>query len=555
MAVRKKTAERREEKARPRLGSRRAWDGAAGSPAERRSQSEHSNGLSGSDEGMDEIGWHRRETRRQTEKTNIVLEPRAHRQQKAGEQNPPESEGTQGQNMRDVPEWGRVIKAKQEGLPETVSDYCGGISKWSHHPAWTERMRAALKTRRGSRGKWFSLIDRIYDPRQLQLAWGRLDRRITGKARRRGAGVDGVTVEKFAERAREEVSRLGEELKAGKYRPRPVRRHWIPKPGTNKKRPLGLPCVRDKVVQEALRSLIEPIFESEFLEGSHGFRPNRSTDTACRHLEAWLRAGKVWVVDADITGCYDNIDQERLLDEVNRRIADGAVLKLIKAFLKAGVMEEMKVQASERGTPQGGIVSALLANIYLHALDEKLESRGIAWVRYADDFLLLCGSREEAEATLETVREILKEMGLSLSPEKTRLVHLDEGFDFLGWHYQGRQRWPRKKSVDALRLKLREKTRRLRPGSMEAICGELQPILRGWFNYFREGNSVKTFRTLSGWLRRRLRSILHRRHKGKGIGSRDLNRKWPNRCFTSWGLFQPDVALECFRSANHATSP
>ena len=457
--------------------------------------------------------------------------------------------------MRDELKWGRVKETKQEGLPERVSDCCGGIREWSHHPAWTERMRAALKTRRESGGKWFSLIDRVYEPRQLQLAWDRLDRRTTGEKRRRGAGVDGVTVEKFAEQAGREIPRLAEELKAGTYRPRAVRRHWIPKPGTNKKRPLGLPCVRDKVVQEALRSLIEPIFECEFLDGSHGFRPNRSTDTACQQLESWLEAGKVWVVDADITGCYDNIDHERLLEEVNRRIADGRVLRLIRAFLKAGVMEEMKVQDSEKGTPQGGIVSPLLANIYLHALDEELESRGIRWVRYADDFLLLCGSREEAEAALEAVREILAGMGLTLSPAKTRIAHLDEGFDFLGWHYEGQRRWPRKKSVDTLRTKLRERTKRLRPGSMEAICGEVRPILQGWFNYFREGNSGQVFRALSGWLRRRLRSILHRRHKGKGIGSQQLHFRWPNRYFARRGLFQLEEALAHYRSVDHAPSP
>jgi RNA-directed DNA polymerase len=229
--------------------------------------------------------------------------------------------------MRDVNEWGRVSETKQEDLPVTVSDCCGGITDWSRHPAWTERMRAALRTRQESGGKWFSLIDRIYDEGQLRLAWERLDERTKGEKRLRGAGVDGVTVERFEARAEEEIRRLAGELKGGSYRPRPVRRHWIAKPGTNKKRPLGLPCVRDKVVQEALRSLIEPIFEKEFLEGSHGFRPNRSTDTACRQLEEELRAGRVWVVDADITGCYDNIDHETLLDEVNRRIADGKVLK------------------------------------------------------------------------------------------------------------------------------------------------------------------------------------------------------------------------------------
>lgn len=449
------------------------------------------------------------------------------------------------------PSWGRIRRMKQESLPLKANDRCGGMD-WSHYPAWTESMRAALKTRQESGGKWFSLIDRMWDPRLLQAAWERLNRRVTGEKRRRGAGVDGVTVEGFAKRAGEEISRLAGELRAGTYRPRAARRHYIPKPGTTKKRPLGLPCVRDKVVQEALRSLIEPIFEVEFLEGSHGFRPKRSTDTACQRLEEYLRAGKVWVVDADITGCYDNIDHEKDLDQVNRRIADGKVLGLIRAFLEAGVMEEMKIRYATTGTPQGGVVSPLLANILLHAMDEELEARGIAWVRYADDFLLLCETRAEAEAALAAVREILEGLGLSLSPEKTRIAHLDEGFDFVGWHYQGHQRWPRSKSVKALRLKLREKTRRLRPGSMELICEEIGPTLRGWFNYFRNGNSGSICTQVSGWVRRRLRSILHRRHKGHGIGSRDLHRKWPNRCFAAWGLFDLEAELLAYRKRSHA---
>jgi RNA-directed DNA polymerase len=412
-------------------------------------------------------------------------------------------------------------------------------------------MREALKTRQESKGKWFSLFDRMWDRRYLQAAWDRIDERVEGEARTRGAGVDGATVETFAKRAAEEIDRLAAELKNGTYRPRPVKRHYIPKPGTTKKRPLGMPCVRDKVVQEALRSLIEPIFEVEFLEGSHGFRPGRSTDTACQRLERYLAAGKVWVVDADITGFFDNLDQERSLAEVNRRIADGKVLKLIRFFLEAGVMEEMKVRYTTTGTPQGGIVSPLLANIYLHAMDEELEARKLSWVRYADDFLLLCETREEAEAALEAVRGILQGLKLELSPEKTHIRHLDEGFDFLGWHYQGQRRWPRDKSVKGLRIKLREKTRRLRPGSMEQICAEVTPILRGWYIYFRDGNSGQTFGDIIGWVRRRLRSILHRRHKGKGIGKTNLNWHWPNGFFQDRGLFDPELALQSYRQQGH----
>jgi RNA-directed DNA polymerase len=360
--------------------------------------------------------------------------------------------------------------------------------------------------------------------------------------------VDGVTVQEFSKRAEQEIARLAEELKTGSYRPRPVRRHWINKLGTTKKRPLGLPSVRDKVVQEALKSLIEPIFEYEFKDGSHGFRPGRSTDTACLRLEASLRMGKCWVVDADITGFFDNIDHEKLLDQINRRIADGKVLKLIRAFLEAGVMEEMSVRYATTGTPQGGIVSPLLANIFLHALDERLEAAGIGWVRYADDFLLLCETQAEAEAALAVARDVLTAMGLSLSPEKTSIVHLDEGFDFAGWHYRGHQRWPRAKSVKALRLKLKGKTRRKRPGSMDEICRQLTPILRGWFNFFRNGNSGKVFHELIAWQRRRLRSILHKRHKGHGIGKASLHLKWPNRLFARWGLFDLEVELTRYRA-------
>jgi len=451
--------------------------------------------------------------------------------------------------MADETRWGRVGEAttKQKALLVRANDCGGGRINWYRHPAWTEAMRAALGTRRASGGKWFSLIDRMYDPRLLGTAWERLNQSKSGAARQRGAGVDGVTMEQFGQRAGEEIGRLAQELRDGNYRPKPVRRHYIPKPGSHKKRPLGLPSVRDKVVQEALRSLIEPIFESEFLDGSDGFRPGRSTDMACQQLEAALRSGQVWVVDADIQGFFDNIDHEKLLDQVNRRVADGKVLGLIRAFLKAGVMEEMKVRYETTGTPQGGVVSPLLANIFLHALDERWQRAGIAWVRYADDFLLLASTREEAEAALAITRRVLEEMGLALSPEKTRIVHLEEGFDFLGWHYQGSQRWPRQKSLKNLRRKLRQKTRRSRPGPMPAICRELKSMLQGWFHYFRDGNSGSVFPKLDSWLRRRLRSILNRRQRRRGLGSLHLNRGWTNQTFRDWGLFDLTESLRRYR--------
>jgi len=403
---------------------------------------------------------------------------------------------------------------------------------------WTEAMKAAIGPLRQAGRKWYSLYDKVIAPANLEAAWDRINRRVTGKKRHQGAGVDGNTVAKFANRAPEELRRLGEQLGADRYCPSPVRRQYIPKPGSKKLRPLGLPTVRDRVVQEACRSMIEPIFEAEFLDSSHGFRPGRSVETACAQVEQYLSAGKAWVVDVDIEKCYDSIPHEPLIDRVAQRVSDGKVLDLIRRFLKSGVMEEMNIRHETTGTPQGGIISPVLANIFLHDLDRAMEARGTAWVRYADDVVALCQSREEAEQVLEYVREVLSGLGLTLSPEKTRIVHLDEGFDYLGWHYQGQQRWPRKKSVDKLRHRMRALTRRNRPGSLQSICAELAPVQRGWFNFFRQGNSQPTFHQLDGWLRRRLRSLLRRRTKRRGIspGGRD-HQRWPNSYFAQQGFF------------------
>ncbi len=449
--------------------------------------------------------------------------------------------------MANYPKWGRVAKMKQQELPFEANDRCGGIRKWSRYPAWTHAMRDALSRIRKACGKWHTLIGRMYDPSLIEAAWNRLDRRIGGPRRRRGAGVDGVTVQWFKRQAKEEIPRLAQELRSGSYRPRPVRRKEIPKPGSRKTRPLGIPCVRDKVVQEALRSLIEPIFEAEFLDGSHGFRPERSTETACRHLEAQLESGLHWVVDADVRNCFGEIEHAKLLDAVNARIADGKVLNLIRAFLKAGVMKETGYSDSVKGTPQGGVVSPLLCNVFLHGLDLRCEEKGLGWVRYADDVLLLCRTREEAESALQWLTEVLTEMGLSLSPEKTSVTSVDDGFDFLGWHYEETRRWPRRKGELALRFRLREKTRRNRPGSMGQICAEVAPILRGWSNYFKEGNSLYSFADMESWLRRRLRSILHKRRKGRGMSTLGQNSRWPNDRFLSWGFFEPSEALKRYR--------
>lgn len=448
--------------------------------------------------------------------------------------------------MRPKLAWGRVEPPTRKTGLENPKDVFS--RNQTGYPMWTEAMKAAIGPLRQAGRKWHSLYDKVIAPANLKAAWDRINRRVTGKKRQQGAGVDGITVAKFANRAEAELLKLGEQLGTGRYNPSPVRRHYIPKPGSTKLRPLGLPTVRDRVVQEACRSMIEPIFEAEFLDHSHGFRPEKSVETACVQVEQNLSEGRVWVVDLDIEKCYDSIPHEPLIDRVARRISDGKTLDLIRGFLKSGVMEEMNVRYETTGTPQGGIVSPVLANIFLHDLDVAMEARGISWVRYADDVVALCRSREEAEQALEAIREILNGLGLKLSPEKTRIVHLDEGFDYLGWHYQGQRRWPRTKSVEKLRHRLRALTRRNRPGSLQTICAELAPVQRGWFNFFRPGNVQSTFQVLDGWLRRRLRSLLRRRAKRRGISPRGRDhQRWPNSYFAQLGFFSMLSHLDDYR--------
>jgi RNA-directed DNA polymerase len=442
--------------------------------------------------------------------------------------------------------WGRVEPPTTEtglGQPKDVFS-----RNESGYPMWTEVMKKAIGPLRQAGRKWYSLYDKMIAPANVEAAWDRMNHRISGKKRRQGAGVDGMTVAQFAKRAEAELQKLVEQLSTGRCQPSPVRRLYIPKAGSNKLRPLGLPTVRDRVVQEACRSMIEPIFEAEFLANSHGFRPGKSVETACVQVEQNLLKGREWVIDLDIEKCYDSIPQEPLVDRVARRVSDGKVLELIRSFLKSGVMEEMEVRYETTGTPQGGIVSPLLANIYLHDLDMALEARGVAWVRYADDVVALCRSREEAEQTLEYIREVLGQLGLKLSVEKTRIVHYDEGFDYLGWHYQGKRRWPRPKSVDKLRDRLRALTRRNRPGSLQMICTELEPIQRGWFQFFRQGNTQTTFEQLDGWLRRRMRSLLRTRLKLGGISPLGHDhQQWRNSYFAQQGFFSLADHLEDYR--------
>jgi RNA-directed DNA polymerase len=408
---------------------------------------------------------------------------------------------------------------------------------WVERSVWTERMLEALET--GVKGGvWFSLMDKVYRPSTLYAAW------LTVKANKGSAGSDHQSIEAFERDLTRNLGVLEEELDSGAYRPRPIRRVYIDKPGSKDKRPLGIPAVRDRVVQAALRLVIEPILEREFVSHSYGFRPGLGCKDALREVDLLLKGGYTWVVDADLKGYFDSIPHAGLMAEIRRFVADGRVLELLEAFLKQDILEDMVLWTPEQGTPQGAVISPLLANLYLHPVDVAMAAAGFRMVRYADDFVLLCRSEEEAQAALAQVRQLTAERGLTLHPEKTRLVDAQVpglGFDFLGYHFERGTRWPRKKSLRKFKDTILRKTGRSRGCSMSAMVVDVNRTCRGWFEYFKHSHRW-TFRPLDGWIRRRLRSILRRQHKLKGISGGYDNIRWPNQFFRDLGLFSLEAA-------------
>jgi RNA-directed DNA polymerase len=389
-------------------------------------------------------------------------------------------------------------------------------------------------------GKWFSLMDKVYARKNLEGSWEQV-RRNQG-----AAGVDGQSVGKFQAQASKYLDELERELKEGAYRPQGVRRHWIPKPGSARMRPLGIPTVKDRIVQTALRNAIEPIFEKRFTEDSYGFRPGRGCKDALRRVEALLREGYTHVVDADIQSYFDAIGHGALLAEVEGEIADGRVLELIGRYLKQQVMEDAKAWTPEAGTPQGAVISPLLANIYLHPVDVALREAGYRMVRYADDLVILCKSEEQARKALALLEAEMSRRKLMLHPEKTRLVDATQpgGFDFLGYHFERGYRWPRKKSLQSLKDKIRECTPRTSGHSLQQIIETANPVLRGWFGYFKHSHHT-TFDRLDAWVRMRLRSILRKREHRTGPGTGPDHQRWPNAFFAQHGLFTLKEAHAC----------
>ena len=385
---------------------------------------------------------------------------------------------------------------------------------------------------------WWALWDKVCNPENLDAAILRV---IVNHG---SAGVDNQTTEQLSEDWGRNRNQLLEELRTGQYQPLPVKRVWIDKLGSKDKRPLGVPAVRDRAVQTALRAVIEPIFEKDFSDRSYGFRPGRGGLQALEQVESLLRQGHTWIVDADLKAYFDSIPQDKLLEQVERRIADGTVLKLIGQYLEAGVMETMRDwKPTLQGTPQGSGISPLLANIYLNPLDHQMSRAGKEIVRYADDFVLCCRTEAEAQEALAQVQAFVQAAGLKLHPEKTRIVNAAAkgGFDFLGYHFEryregGGLKWPRKKSQNKLKESIRLKTPRGRPGSVQVIIAEINPTLRGWYGYFKYSIPAAMVR-VDEWVRERMRHILRRRHKRQGMVKGRERTEYSVAWFAEQGLF------------------
>ena len=404
------------------------------------------------------------------------------------------------------------------------------IAQWAHRSVWTDRMLETLLNNKVRGGKWHALNDKVFSESNLLAS----ARKVLEK--KGAAGVDQQTVTDFAEQQRDELRQLREELREGHYRPSSVRRAWISKPGSLELRPLGIPTVRDRVVQTALVHVIEPILDHTFHERSFGFRRGRGCHDALRVVEEKLAAGYVYVVDADLKGYFDTIPKDRLLAMVGKKISDRRVLSLVKAYLDQSIMEELRTWTPEAGVPQGAVLSPVLANLYLNPLDHQMSESGYEMVRYADDFVILCRNREDAESALAMVTQWVAAAGLTLHPDKTHVVDSRErSFSFLGYSFRGKLIFPRTKSREKFVARIRELTPRKSGQSMQSTINEINQVTRGWFGYFRHCH-WRIFKDFDGLIRRRLRRQLLKAHRVNPT-RQCRTQRWPNAYFTDLGFW------------------
>jgi RNA-directed DNA polymerase len=393
-------------------------------------------------------------------------------------------------------------------------------------------------------GRWYSLMDKVCAPATLEAAWEKVS------ANKGAAGVDGQGIKRFEAHAELYLTELATALRERSYRPQPIRRVEIPK-GDGRTRPLGIPTVKDRIVQTAVKFALEPIFEAAFRPTSYGFRPGRGCQGALREVAQLIEDGYAFVVDADFESYFDTIPHERLMQRVEERVSDGCILELLHGWLKQDIMQDLQRWTPTEGTPQGAVISPLLANIYLHPLDELMAARGYRMVRYADDFVVLCKSREEADAALAEIRAWVADNGLRLHPGKTHIGDCrqrGEGFEFLGYRFEAGRRFVRKKSLNRFKDSIRAKTRRTRGQSLAVIIADLNPLLHGWFKYFKHAHP-RTFDMLDKFIRRRLRSLLLKQTKKRsafGI-SRATHQLWPNAFFAQAGLLALNTAWQTAR--------
>jgi RNA-directed DNA polymerase len=379
--------------------------------------------------------------------------------------------------------------------------------------------------------KVHSLIDKVYKRKNLEMAWEKV------KANRGSGGVDGQNLEAFEAQLDQQLDRLQRELKEDTYQPLPVRQHPIPKrdkPGEY--RMLGIPAIYDRVCQQALLNRLDPIFEPLFDDASFGYRRGRSAKDALRKVWKEIQGGSEWIVDADLRDFFGSVDHEKLLTLVAHQVADGRVIRLIRAMLKAGSCGQGQFFPSERGTPQGGVASPLLSNILLTPFDREMRLRGYQLTRFADDWVITCKSAAEARAAMDAARRILKQLGVELHPQKTRIVHVRYGFEFLGYKIksgwrklhlpaskirsQARQgalyAYPKEKSIRRFMDQVRQRTARMIPLNTTELIAELNPLLRGWGEYYKRAQVRKLFQRLDGWIRRRIWSHRYRRWRNPG---------------------------------------